>query len=307
MSCTILPKPPLFEVGKIYRTRDGSTAKIKDIILDKYALRGVVGREDHCWTFDGDWNQYGGEFGLDLMPGAIEEEKPEVIEVECQQRQIDILRREFNAQATAIAIMGATIVALDQHLNARDNGIARRIVRIESRIDGVDHRVEEMDELPLRNMLARIETSEECGRNTHQRLEGHSQQIGTLQTAQIKTFVRLAALESILVGQGLELAGKVNERLAAEGMRDACTAAADRAKPNGCTENASHTSTYNAHPKSTINGGWMNVYEAVGYADMADMTGPFSRRDWADDAARRDGRTRRACIQIPDMTEGEGL
>jgi hypothetical protein len=306
MSCTILPKP-LFEIGKIYRTRDGSTAKIKDIILDKYALKGVVGPEDHCWTFDGDWNQYGGECGLDLMPGAIEEEKPEAIEVECQQRQIDVLRHAFNAQANVIAGMAAKIEVLDQHLNARDDGIARRIVGIESRIDGVDHRVEEMDELPLRNMLARIKTSEECGRNTHQRLEGHSQQIGTLQTAQIKTFVRLAALESILVGQGIELAGKVNARIAAGIMRDACTAVADRAKPNGCTENASHANTYNAHPKSTIKGGWMNVYEAVGYAEMSDMTGPFSRRDWADDAARRDRRTRRACIQIPDMTEGEGL
>lgn len=58
-----------------------------------------------------------------------------------------------------------------------------------------------------------------------------------------------------------------------------------------------------AEPKRTIKGGWVNVYAGdLGFASLSEWT--YETKGEADYKANR-GRI--ACIQIPDITEGEGL
>lgn len=57
-------------------------------------------------------------------------------------------------------------------------------------------------------------------------------------------------------------------------------------------------------PKPTIKGGWFNVYR--GDYGRPQYVGPYSR-EMADSESQGDARCRIACIQIPDITEGEGL
>jgi uncharacterized coiled-coil protein SlyX len=272
MSCTILPKPS-FEVGKRYRTRDGWIVKLRDFDAGSvYPLGGIFDRLTgyHWWTSEGRWCHYSrNTHERDLMPGAIEDE-PEAVDPPQEygfHTQLSNLRKQMAAQANVIACMAAKIEALDQRLNARD-GLARRIVGIESRIDGVDRRIERLDGT-IANLNRKIDlTHDDLSRQSR----GHSRITATLGQRVEEHSDRLDRL-------AIELGGKVNARLAAEGMRYACTAAADRAKP-------------------TIKGGWVNVY--CDFISRIHQT-----KAEADGAVSNE--TRLACIQIPDITEGEGL
>lgn len=213
---------PIFDVNKTYRTRCGQHVKNVRAIGNRF-LRGfrVCDGADFMWHADGRVIEGRDEFS-DLMPGAIEDEKPEA-------------KRTYHFYDPQMRMQ-----ELERRINVQNVTIAGMLVKIG----------EITNSLPLRNMLLRIETTEEFGRNIQSRVKI------------IEGFLRRF-----------------------------------KPDPDMSTEPAPQTPY-----KPTIQGGWLNVYRAGSLA--IDIKGRYLTKVVADEAARPD---RIACIQIPDITEGEGL
>jgi hypothetical protein len=131
----------------------------------------------------------------------------------------------------------------------------------------------------IAGMAAKIEAHECTIANLNRQSQGHSRITATLGQRVEEHSDRLDRL-------AIELGGKVNALLSAESMRDACTAAADRAK-------------------RTIKGGWVNVWQNPRGFVLSAF--PHQTKASAHDEAVNDTGVRIACILIPDITEGQGL
>lgn len=276
---------PSFDPGKRYRTRGNGIAIITEFSYG--ALRGFSGKAPGAWNRgDGSYrgSMDGAEHHLDLMPDAISEyvDPPQEFGIHTQ---LANLRRDMAAQASVIAGMAAKIEELTHGQELIDRFC-----------EHVTPKIEAIADLPPRNMLMRIETSEECGRNTHERIEDHTKQIGTL-------LDRIAELER----QMPAALGFTPTKRDATPVETAIECLHDRInaleKHTGLDARVSLPEQF-FNPdikrpeaaKPTIKGGWVNVYlrSSAWHPTREDADGSKSPK-------------RIACIQIPDITEGEGL
>lgn len=264
---------PVFEVGKRYRTRQGWIVKLREFDADSvFPLGGMFDRVigTHWWTASGNYllSASGSPHERDLIPGAIEDEQ-QAVETRTTpytvDERINEAYRRIEAQTATIASMAAKIEAVTE-----ETSTARREIVILA--DAANQHTQ------------RIQALEETAEVT----EGNTKHIGTLQTAQIKTFERLDALET---------ARAWIDTFEVKRSADAINAEIDDIKAR-----INHHGIKMPEPtKPTIKGGWMNVYFPRGEFSF---DRPYPTK--AEAVARRcDGCI--ACIQIPDITEGEGL
>ena len=222
---------PMFEIGKTYKTRSGRKAKV--IYLTDNRLIGIDLDDNSAedWRFNGQYESRAGS-GMDLLPGAIEDEKPDIDVIAGMAAKIDEL--ENRAANTSIS-------------NAR--------------------------------MISKIDES--------------AQHIGTLQQ-----MVRL--LMDKVEAQGGQISDLFSQirkqRLQLRGdLPIDAGITKDHWKPT--QEMVDRAVAMSSPPKRTIKGGWLNVYRGDHMPWHVD-------REEADEAASP---SRIACIQIPAITEGEGL
>jgi hypothetical protein len=176
----------------------------------------------------------------------------------------------------------------------------------EKRLAALEEAVKRIDALPLHNMLLRIETIEEFGRNTQERITAIHESlieridqaikpIGTLQQSMIRLIGWARTRGFAYTGDGGGMLGPDYAR------KVACHPGSA-----GLSDEQLNPLNSRAKPKRTIKGGWVNVYlDEYGRASVGSLhptkEGAVGLRSATETAPII------ACIQIPDITEGEGL
>jgi hypothetical protein len=301
---------PTFEVGKSYRTRKGDVVKIERLTKSvDYPLQGE--HHNQSWTLDGRyWKDAKQECSADLMPGAIEDEPAvdPLCVLQAQINHIDLTLQNAMESGTAQAndlrrqllnVRGSVSELTRELTSARVNmadGLGQndeRIDNLEKHCEAMQTRIEDQTkhQIELYRHLGKLEVSAVCNPIINEDFEKRLDLVESFMrgpmSAQTTRVLEMQGRIANLEGMVAVTAATINA--AAEGKRDACIAAVDRAK---------------ATPKRTIKGGWVNVYEAH-EPPYTWIGGPYTSREGADRAFS--DRPRIACIQIPDITEGEGL
>jgi len=339
------PPAPIFEAGKTYRTRNDLPACVINIRDDR-ALEGWVefkqGRTKVCWQPDGRMNPPGvTDCDLDLMPGAVEPEGKRVwwletpdeakrIRHEMEQgrrgligrldRQDGAIAKLSETQALDVAATDGRINELTQRLTAQGKSLdvaGRTIDSLRSsaveNLQATDARLDRLsgiiDELDKRLTALAAHTGRAAIVARLEALEDARVWIDT-----INIYKRMQSYESALTG-----VNGVNARL--DGVDRRMTNLGHKADGAHARIGAvmqivekirkRHDDFFciepdGSQPKRTIKGGWLNVWAVDGGGRAMNPT-LFDTKDEADKHAAEDSGTRIACIQIPDITEGEGL
>jgi hypothetical protein len=281
--------PPTFEAGKSYRTREGTTAQLLNDHGNALSTPFRINvKGDVAWAYrDGSFSFFGK--GDQMLPGAIEDEP------KAEQRTGD--GRGFIAPPEPVE---------DREYRSDLRHIHNRLnwqrERLEERLaDQTKHNVElykRVEALTAELTSHRVNTADALSAT-----DEHIEALGTsldVAIAEVRGRIDGIVLErdtgstTISRSTFMSLLDKLGYEIGDYG----------RVKQKA----APFMSTAVDPPKRTIKGGWVNVYvrRPPGEREtLNDSLVTFYVTRQAADAAAASNRI--ACIQIPDITEGEGL
>lgn len=328
-----------FQPGKSYRTRGGDVVKIvRRTKSFSYPLQGE--HHNQCWTLDGRyWTEAKHECSADLMSGAVEDEPVEVerpetitlaervgkIEREMprheaivgMQQQINSLFKLCESQQKQLDEPSVVVSDLRQ-LHSRLNRQAERIedqtkhqVELYKRIESLE-KVSELRtnlHIEVTKRIAALEMLEEASVTSNRNYahdEGARRRIGSVEKDLSERLDRMA----------IEISGKANGGFAEDHLKriKALESVVLFIKPDLSKVAPNHPDVIACgnpecgqcySPKRTIKGGWINVFGG------RQLSGIFSNQYDAINNGNYHAKGGMgapiACIQIPDIQEGEGL
>lgn len=324
---------PTFEIGKRYRTRDGRLTEPLTVrgsnnygSID-YSLQAKVERDEHCdwrsWTAEGTWLK-GTINPLDLMPGAIDDQPKFEAGKSYRTREGGktgpLSLRAGDSAFVATLVSGPHSGQWGWNRDgASSTGNISPLDLLPGAIEDEKEAAEPWPDANVNDRLTALEAAvvdrERMSdlRQIHSRLNRQAEKIETIRNVSFDEWAKLnsrtEALTRELASHRINTASLLldnDERLDHTNQRvDALEKAAELTAAVNRLAAIKPQPTHPAFdpPKPTIKGGWVNVYR-----DRSGVAARIADYVWADkEDADAAGIDRIACIQIPDIQEGEGL
>lgn len=291
------------KVGETYKARNGKAVTIVEDIRGGLFRGNISADSSVIYRADGtsftsgwsDWEINLGHrievidpFAQERIPPCLTDERIAALEMRSQKACIDLASR-IRANSELIADLAAKVGELVERLDGTD----RRVGALREGMNGTDHEGENVkrrldDHEKRLNKQGRLIGGNDA--ETRQRFEA----LETLYAALSKRLEDVERMsEPAMVNRRLHQLATDISKLGADLVRIEDMLTAEKLKPVYGRTAAKHV----------IKSGWVNVY--------CDAAGPYFSRPWfsregAD--AQADPRERRfACIQIQNITDGEGL